>query len=166
MASSRRIRALSALLAAAALLLLPIAAAAADQAVSISGFAFHPSSVTVNVGDTVTWTNNDSVAHTATDDDMSWDTGTLSQGGSGSITFNSAGTFPYHCSVHPTMHGTVVVQAASGGGGGGGGGVPGTDTAPRLPSPNGGPAGLTLLVGAAAGGLIGLGLLRRRTGSG
>jgi plastocyanin len=66
MASSGRTPALSALFAAAALLLLPLGAAAADEAVSISGFAFHPPSVTVNVGDTVTWTNNDTVAHTAT----------------------------------------------------------------------------------------------------
>jgi plastocyanin len=163
MANSRRNVALSALSAAAALLLLPLGAAAADQAVSISGLAFHPATVTVNVGDTVTWTNNDGVSHTATADGGSFDTGTIGNGSSASETFNTAGTFAYHCTIHPTMQGSVVVQSASGGGGGGGGGggVPGTDTAPLAPSSDGSATGLALLVGAAAGVLLGRRLVRR-----
>jgi plastocyanin len=165
MASSRPNVPLSALFAAAALLLLPLGAAAADQAVSISGLAFHPATVTVNVGDTVTWTNNDGVSHTATADGGSFDTGTIGNGSSASETFNTAGTFAYHCSVHPTMQGSVVVAAAStgGGGGGGGGGVPGTDTVALAPSSDGSATGFALLLGAAAGGLIGLRLVRRRS---
>jgi LPXTG-motif cell wall-anchored protein len=101
----------------------PVARAAASGGVSIQGFAFHPGSMTVNVGDSVTWTNQDSVAHTATANDGSFDTGTLKRGQSGSHTFNQAGTFSYICSIHPNMHGTVtVVGSASGSSSGSGSG--------------------------------------------
>jgi plastocyanin len=88
-------------------------ALAADAAVSIANFAYQPSSVTVNVGDSVTWTNNDSAPHTATANDESFDTGTIGNGGSDSVTFTTAGTFAYHCSIHPQMSGVVVVQGAA-----------------------------------------------------
>jgi plastocyanin len=88
-------------------------ALAADAAVSIANFAFVPNTVTVVVGDTVTWTNNDEVSHTATADGGSFDTGSIGNGASDSVTFNAAGTFAYHCSIHPTMSGTVIVQAAA-----------------------------------------------------
>jgi hypothetical protein len=91
-------------------------ALAADQVVAIQSLAFSPGSVTVNVGDSVTWTNNDTMAHTATADDDSWDTGSLAQGASESLTFDTAGEFAYHCEFHSNMTGTVVVQAAPGGG--------------------------------------------------
>jgi plastocyanin len=119
-------------------------ALAADQAVSIAGQAFNPRSVTVSVGDSVTWTNADAVAHTATADDASFDTGNIAAGGSDSITFATAGSFAYHCAIHPAMTGTVTVQAAAGGSGGGGGGAgaatpPPTDSTspvqPTAPSP-------------------------------
>lgn len=83
---------------------------AAANAVTIQNYAFSPSTITVKVGDSVTWTNQDSTAHTATADDGSFDTGVLSQGASKTVTFSKAGTFPYHCSMHPYMKGTVVVQ--------------------------------------------------------
>jgi len=86
---------------------------AADASVAIEGFAFSPQSVTVNVGDTVTWTNGDAAPHTATAGDGSFDTGTISQGQSGSATFDTAGTFAYICEIHPTMTGTVEVQGAA-----------------------------------------------------
>jgi plastocyanin len=89
-------------------------ALAADQAVAISGFSFSPASVTVSVGDTVTWTNSDAQAHTATADDASWDSGNIGgSGGTGAVTFATAGTFPYHCAIHPAMTGTVTVEAAA-----------------------------------------------------
>ncbi len=94
---------------------------AADEDVAISGFSYSPSTVTVNVGDTVTWTNSDAQAHTATGD--GWNTGDLGNGDSGSITFRSAGTFAYMCGIHPAMRGTVVVRAT-------GGTTPPTDTDP------------------------------------
>jgi plastocyanin len=81
-----------------------------SNTVTISGFAFSPASLTVAVNATVTWTNNDASAHTATSDGSTWDTGSIAQGGSKSVTFSTAGTFPYHCSSHPSMHGTIVVQ--------------------------------------------------------
>lgn len=83
---------------------------AAGDSVTIQNFAFSPASLTVKVGDKVTWTNQDSVGHSATADDSSFDTGVLQQGQSGSVTFSKAGTYTYHCSVHPNMHGTIIVQ--------------------------------------------------------
>lgn len=88
---------------------------AADAAVNIQNFAFAPASASVNVGDSVTWTNNDTVPHTATADGGTFDTGNLNAGGSGSVTFSTAGTFTYFCAIHPNMRGTVVVTAAPGG---------------------------------------------------
>jgi len=85
---------------------------AADGAVTIAGFAFDPTTITVQVGDTVTWTNQDSTAHTATAAGA-FDTGNIANGASKSITFATAGTFAYHCTIHPTMTGTVVVQAGT-----------------------------------------------------
>lgn len=81
-----------------------------QNAVIIQNFTFSPATLTVKVGDKVTWTNQDSVGHSATADDGSFDTGVLSQGQSGSITFSKAGTFSYHCSIHPNMKGTIVVH--------------------------------------------------------
>jgi plastocyanin len=91
----------------------PVAWAAASGGVTIQGFAFHPGAITVSVGDTVTWANHDSADHTATASDGSFDTGTLGRGQSGSHTFTRAGTFSYVCSIHPNMHGTVVVAGSS-----------------------------------------------------
>jgi plastocyanin len=84
--------------------------AAAKNTITIQGFAFSPATLTVKVGDKVTWTNQDSVGHSATADDNSFDTGVLAQGQSGSITFSKAGTYTYHCSVHPNMKATIIVQ--------------------------------------------------------
>ncbi len=94
-------------------MLLPAArATAATVDVAISGFAFSPSSVQINVGDTVRWTNSDSAAHTVTSDTSAFGSGTLSQNQTFSFTFTSAGTFPYHCGFHPGMTGSVSVQSA------------------------------------------------------
>jgi LPXTG-motif cell wall-anchored protein len=101
----------------------PRATAAADTSVTIRDFEFAPASVTVDVGDTVTWTNEGPTPHTATaDDGSSFDTGLLEAGESRSHTFEQAGTFQYFCQPHPNMRGTVTVRAASQGGDGAGGG--------------------------------------------
>jgi plastocyanin len=92
-----------------------IAMAAASGSVTISDFRFAPASVTVEVGDTVTWTNDGPTAHSATGD--RFDTGIFSKGQSRSETFNEAGTFSYICTPHPQMKGTVTVQAAAAQGG-------------------------------------------------
>jgi hypothetical protein len=80
--------------------------------VTVAGFAFGPGSVEVEAGDSVTWSNDDEAPHTATGDDF--DTGTIASGASASVTFDTAGTFDYVCSIHPQMTGTVVVAAAGG----------------------------------------------------
>lgn len=81
-----------------------------SNAVQIKNFSFTPANLTVKVGQKVTWTNQDNVGHSATADDNSFDTGVLAQGQSGSVTFSKPGTYTYHCSVHPNMHGTIIVQ--------------------------------------------------------
>ena len=72
--------------------------------------AFAPSPLTVAVGATVAWTNADSVPHTATADGGAWNSGTIAPGGTFSRTFTSAGSFTYHCTIHPGMVGTITVQ--------------------------------------------------------
>lgn len=85
---------------------------ASEQDVTIEGFLFVPETIVIPVGTTVVWTNRESgINHTSTADDGSWDSGVLTPGQSFSHTFESAGTFPYHCAIHPQMHGTVMVSA-------------------------------------------------------
>ena len=77
---------------------------------NISGFAFSPVSVTIQRGSTVTWTNKDAATHTATADDGSFDTGLLTTNHNNHFTFSTAGTFTYHCAIHPTMTAQIIVQ--------------------------------------------------------
>ena len=86
------------------------ASVAAGTAVTIQGFAFSPATLTVAVGTTVTWTNQDSAEHTVTADDGSWGSGNIALGETFSQTFSKAGTYAYHCAIHPNMKGTIVVQ--------------------------------------------------------
>lgn len=82
-----------------------------ENEVVIEDFAFAPATLTVSVGDTVTFTNKDLTSHTATaDDGTSFDTGLLGQNESATVTFDTAGTYTYHCTPHPTMKGTIVVE--------------------------------------------------------
>jgi len=76
---------------------------------SIVSFAFNPNQIVINVGDTVTWTNNDPVDHTTTSAG-NWNSGSLTFGASFSEVFDSPGTFNYFCSIHPSMTATVVVN--------------------------------------------------------
>jgi plastocyanin len=78
--------------------------------VKMEGMAFSPQTVTIKVGDTVNWTNMDQPPHNAVAVDKSWQTSTFATGESGSVTFATAGTFPYICTIHPNMTGTVIVQ--------------------------------------------------------
>ncbi len=80
----------------------------ATHAVMIQGFAFNQSSITIKKGDTVVWTNKDPVSHTVTGDG-GLASSNLSPNGTYSFKFNTAGTFNYHCSIHPSMTGTVTV---------------------------------------------------------
>jgi LPXTG-motif cell wall-anchored protein len=145
----------------------PAAEAAANGSVTIVDFEFQPGTVTIDQGDTVTWTNNGPTAHSATAPDGSFDTGIFPAGQSRSHTFNQSGTFSYICTPHPNMHGTIVVRASQSGGGDtpdsstgdSGGGTGGssdsgsgaeaaqTDSGPSLPN-TGSDSGAMLVLGA------------------
>jgi plastocyanin len=87
------------------------APAAAEVPVDIRDFAYSPNPIEIAVGDTVTWTNQDEVPHTATGEDRGvLQSGTISPGASFSQVFPEAGEFGYFCEFHPNMTGTVVVQ--------------------------------------------------------
>jgi plastocyanin len=83
----------------------------AASSVSIENFAFMPPDITLKKGTTVTWTNNDSTTHTVTasSGENGPHSGDLGRGDKYSFTFDTAGTFHYHCSIHPNMLGTVTV---------------------------------------------------------
>ena len=85
-------------------------AAAGDAEIVISGFAFSED-ITVPVGTTVVVRNDDSAGHTWTADDGAFDSGFIDGGGTFEFTFTEAGTFAFHCEVHPSMTGTVTVTA-------------------------------------------------------
>lgn len=87
-----------------------LAVAAADSArVAISQMRYGPARATVKKGGTVTWTQGDGMPHTVTAVDGSFDSGRLAAGGEFSQTFDTAGTFAYYCTLHPSMRGEVVV---------------------------------------------------------
>jgi plastocyanin len=79
-----------------------------DQ-VNIDNFAFVPATLTVHAGSTVTWTNHDEEPHTVAASDGSFHSPGVGTGATFSHAFAAAGTFDYVCSIHPMMHGTVVV---------------------------------------------------------
>jgi len=85
-------------------------AAGGEVDVAIADFNFDPASITATAGQTVTFTNSDSAPHTATLDDGSCTTPNINQGESSALTFNVAGTYPFHCNVHPNMKGTITVS--------------------------------------------------------
>jgi plastocyanin len=79
---------------------------------SMAGSAFTPPTIQAKVGDVITWTNNDSIGHTATvDDDPACTTETLAGGETGSLTFSAAGTYAFHCKIHSFMTGTIEVSS-------------------------------------------------------
>jgi amicyanin len=84
---------------------------AGPNAVNIAGFAFAPATLNVKAGTTVTWTNKDEDPHTVVAGDGSFRSQALGSGGTYSYTFPAAGSFDYICSIHPFMHGNVVVTA-------------------------------------------------------
>jgi plastocyanin len=80
--------------------------------VEIEDFSYRPDPVKIEEGGKVIWKNRDSVPHTATAADGSFDTGTIEEDKIKSETFKAPGTYDYVCSIHPQMHGTVEVVAA------------------------------------------------------
>jgi plastocyanin len=105
--------------AAVALVLLPSAAVAQDAGsafVSVQDNQFSPATLKVSPGDSVTWSFEGSSAHTVTADDGSFDSGTLNQGDSFGMTFDTPGTYAYYCNIHGGpggigMAGTIVVAS-------------------------------------------------------
>ena len=78
--------------------------------VDISNFSFNPAVLTIKAGTKVTWVNNDSTSHTVTSDSGNLlNSPTLATGQSFSFVFPTTGTINYHCSIHPSMKGTVIV---------------------------------------------------------
>jgi plastocyanin len=90
-----------------------VAAEAATPAkgvtIKIANFDFNPGVITVPVGTSVTWTNNDDDAHSVVANDKSFRSAPLDTGDSYTFTFQTAGTYAYHCGLHPQMVGKVVV---------------------------------------------------------
>ncbi|MBI3859471.1 MAG: cupredoxin domain-containing protein [Thaumarchaeota archaeon] len=83
--------------------------------VKIIDFKFQPSltKVVIGVNNTVTWTNDGLEAHTVTANGGSFDSGVINAGGQFTRTFTTVGTFGYHCALHPTMTGSVVVISST-----------------------------------------------------
>jgi plastocyanin len=87
------------------------AGGASPQAVTIKDYTFKPAKITVPVGTTVDFSNDDSTAHTATSTESGvFESGAIQPGKSGTITLKKAGTFTYYCAFHPFMKGTIVVK--------------------------------------------------------
>jgi len=102
--------------------LVPLAGAAPRMAetktVTIKDFTFDPKTISINVGDTITWTNEGPSPHTVSADDASFDSGNIDKGGTFSQTFDKAGTFAYFCKYHGSkggvsMAGSVTVAEAA-----------------------------------------------------
>jgi plastocyanin len=89
------------------------APAPSPYVVTIKNFAFSPSALTIPVGATVEWKNDDGVAHTATTTSRGFDSGNLDNGAKFSFTFVKAGTYQYVCQYHPNMTGQITVVAPS-----------------------------------------------------
>jgi plastocyanin len=83
---------------------------AENAAVKIDNFVFGPQTLTVPVGTTVTWTNSDDIPHTSVSTEGVFKSKVLDTDEKFSYTFIKAGTYPYYCTIHPKMTGTVVVQ--------------------------------------------------------
>ena len=103
-----------------ALLLGPLTASAANSPAQIvnctaaTPWCFSPNPIRITVGSTVTWNNATGVTHTSTSDTGAWNTGNIASGATSSaVSFPTAGTFTYHCAIHPSMTGSVIVSAVA-----------------------------------------------------
>jgi plastocyanin len=85
----------------------PSATASKSATVTIRNFKYKPSTIDISAGDRVVWVNLDHPTHTATG--AGFTTGRIKEGKAVAVKFNSRGTYRYHCTIHPEMHGKVVV---------------------------------------------------------
>jgi plastocyanin len=81
-----------------------------DITIEIRDFLFEPPNVSVPAGTEVTWVNHDAAPHDATDNEGEWQIERMNQDDSDTLTFDTPGTFKYHCSIHPYMKGTLTVR--------------------------------------------------------
>lgn len=81
-----------------------------ENEVWIQNYTYSPSTITVSSNTTIKWTNKDAVDHTVTSDSSIFDSGSISTSGTFSYTFTTPGTYPYHCTIHPYMKATVIVN--------------------------------------------------------
>jgi len=82
----------------------------ATAEVKVDNFSFGPATLTVTVGTTVSWTNRDDIPHTIVSTEKVFKSKVLDTDEKFSFTFTKAGSYPYFCSIHPKMTGSVVVQ--------------------------------------------------------
>jgi plastocyanin len=87
----------------------PVTSTAIQNNVSIQNYAFSPSAISIQKGANVTWRNDDSVQHTIVSDTQAFTSPTLNKGDAYTFQFNNTGTYPYHCSIHTYMTGTITV---------------------------------------------------------
>jgi len=90
------------------------APAGGSNHIAIKNFAFSPATLTIKTGTTVTWTNQDGAPHQISSDPgapVAFNSESLANGASYQFTFTQAGTYDYHCTIHPAMKGTIIVQS-------------------------------------------------------
>jgi plastocyanin len=87
-----------------------VAPSVAAPRIDIMQFKFSQPILTVPVGTTVTWTNEDEDAHTVTADDGRFTSAGLDHGEAFSYRFTTPGTYAYHCALHPHMTARIVVK--------------------------------------------------------
>ena len=90
-----------------------LAASGGGNTITIRNFIFDPPALTVKTGTAVTWVNNDSSPHTIASDEgspVAFSSDSLATTTSYTFTFTRSGTYTYHCSIHPSMKGTIIVE--------------------------------------------------------
>ena len=94
----------------------PLVSIPSGAGMQMGSVYYLPQAITIVIGvnNTVTWVNSDDVPHTVTSSGGSFDSGNINSGQSWTYTFTAPGTYPYFCSYHPWMKGTVIVKAAPG----------------------------------------------------
>ena len=87
-----------------------VSTATPTVAAAMQNTAFNPTTIQAKVGDVIGFTNKDSIQHTATLDDGSCTTDIVAGGATAALTFTAAGTYPFHCKIHPNMMGKIEIS--------------------------------------------------------